>query len=51
MAKHKSFKLYTNHNEMGVVMFTLLAGVVGTIIGALLILTETGNAVLGVMTP
>jgi len=51
VAKHKSFKLYTNHNEMGVVMFSLLAAVVGTLIGAFLIYSETGRAVLGAMTP
>ena len=51
MAKHKSFKLYTKHNEMGVVSFAMLAGVIGTIIGVLLITTSAGQAVLGIMTP
>ncbi|MBI2621121.1 MAG: hypothetical protein HYW63_00550 [Candidatus Levybacteria bacterium] len=51
MAKYKSFKLYTNQNIMGVVMFSLLAVMLGAVIGVLLLYTPTGQAVLGVSTP
>ncbi|KKQ74742.1 MAG: hypothetical protein US96_C0027G0011 [Candidatus Woesebacteria bacterium GW2011_GWB1_38_5b] len=49
--KHKSFKLHTKQNEMGVVMFSLLAGVIGVIIGGFLMFSETGQQVLGAVAP
>lgn len=49
--KHKSFKLHTKHNEVGIVWFALLAGVIGVVIGAFLMYSGSGNAVLGVITP
>lgn len=49
--KHKSFKLQTNHNEMGIVAFAMIAGVVGVLIGAFLMYSSPGQQVLGVMTP
>ena len=53
MAKkqYKHFKLYTDQNIMGVVMFTMLAGVIGVLVGAFLLYSPVGNAVLGVATP
>jgi hypothetical protein len=54
MAKKKQyrhFKLYTDQNAMGVVLFTMLAGMVGVLIGAFLLYSSFGQAVLGVATP
>ncbi|GEM_PF-2786288 len=48
--KYKHFKLYTNHSIMGVVMFTMLAGVIGVLIGAVIIYGPAAQ-VLGVSTP
>jgi len=51
MAKYKSFKLYTSQNIMGVVMFSLLAVVLGALIGILLLYSPAGQQVLGVSIP
>jgi hypothetical protein len=50
-AQYKHFKLYTDQNIMGVVLFTMLAGMVGVLIGAFLLYSSVGQAVLGVSTP
>ena len=49
--KHKSFKLHTKQNEMGIIAFVMIAGVVGVFIGVLLMYSSPGQTVLGVMTP
>lgn len=51
MAKHKSFKLYTKHNEAGIVTFSILAGVIGVVIGVFLMYSNTGQQVLGAISP
>ena len=50
--KYKSFKLYTNQNIMGVVMFSVIAGVVGVLIlfGSVLLYPPAAQ-VLGVSIP
>jgi len=50
--KYKHFKLYTNQNIMGVMMFSMLAGVVGVLIlfGIVLVYPPAAQ-VLGVSTP
>jgi hypothetical protein len=49
--QYKHFKLYTDQNIMGVVLFTMLAGMIGVLIGAFLLYSPAGQAVLGVATP
>jgi len=51
MAKYKNFKLYTNQNIMGIVMFSLLAVMLGALIGVLLLYSSPGDQVLGVVAP
>jgi hypothetical protein len=49
--QYKSFQLYTKHNIMGVVMFTMVAGMVGVLIGVFLLYGTPVGQVLGVSTP
>ncbi|MBI4098128.1 MAG: hypothetical protein HY426_03735 [Candidatus Levybacteria bacterium] len=50
--KYKHFKLYTNQNIMGVVMLSMLAGVVGVLVlFGVILLYPPAAQVLGVSTP
>jgi zinc transporter ZupT len=48
--QYKSFKLHTNQNIMGVVMFSMLAAMVGALIGIVMLYSSSGQAVLGAAT-
>lgn len=49
-AQYNSFKLHTNQNMMGVVMFSMIAGVTGLVVGAFMLYSSAGQAVLGAAT-
>ncbi len=50
--KYKHFQLYTKQNTMGIVLFTMLAGVGGVlIVFGVILLYSPAAQVLGVSTP